>query len=180
MKRGFQARGQERNVTMKSTIIATAATAVFCLTAAIANDAANAVTASPFAPLLGRWTGVGMIGYKASPPERIKCRATYLMTDAPDEMKQTIRCATSGGNVEIISNVKESGGKLSGHWKETIHNFEGDLTGEVTPKGFRVIIKSADVAANMDIILDRGKQAVEIQFADSSSLRGITLVMSKG
>jgi hypothetical protein len=54
------------------------------------------------------------------------------------------------------------------------------LTGEVTPKGYRVVIKSADVTANMDIIIDGGKQAVEIQFADSSSLRGITLIMSKG
>jgi hypothetical protein len=141
---------------------------------------AGAVTASPFAPLIGRWTGAGMIGYKASPSEKIKCRATYLMSDAQDEMKQTIRCATSGGNVEIVSNVKEASGKLSGHWKETIHNFEGDLAGEVTPKGYRVVIKSADVTANMDIIIDGGKQAVEIQFADSSSLRGITLIMSKG
>ncbi len=121
-----------------------------------------------------------MIGYKASPPEKIKCRATYLMGDTMDEVKQTIRCATAGGNVEIVSNVKESGGKLSGHWKETIHNFEGDLTGDVTPKGFRVVVKSADVTANMDIVLDGGKQAVEIQFADATSLRGITLVMTKG
>ena len=36
-----------------------------------------------------------------------------------DELKQTIRCATSGGDVEIVSNVKETAGKLSGHWKET-------------------------------------------------------------
>ncbi len=76
--------------------------------------------------------------------------------------------------------MKEAAGKLSGHWKETIHNFEGDLTGDVTPKGFRVVVKSADVTANMDIIIDGGKQAIEIQFVDSSSLRGVTLIMSKG
>ncbi|MFA5957308.1 hypothetical protein [Hyphomicrobium sp.] len=165
---------------MKSFTIASAVIAAFCFAAALPIEEANAVTASPFAPLLGRWSGIGMIGYKASPPEKIKCRATYLMADAPDEMKQTIRCATAGGNVEIVSNVKEAAGKLAGHWKETIHNFEGDLTGDVTPKGFRVVIKSADVSANMDIIVDNGKQAVEIQFVDSSSLRGITLIMSKG
>jgi hypothetical protein len=148
--------------------------------AAIPLHDADAVTASPFAPLLGYWSGVGMIGYKASPPEKIKCRATYLLTDTQDELKQSIRCATASGNVEIISNVKEAAGKLSGHWKETIHNFEGDLTGDVTPKGFRVVVKSADVTANMDIIIDSGKQAIEIQFVDSSSLRGVTMIMTKG
>lgn len=165
---------------MKSIMIAGASAAAFFFAAALPLSEANAVTASPFAPLIGRWTGAGMIGYKSSPPEKIKCRATYLMSDAQDELKQTIRCATSGGNVEILSNVKENAGKLSGHWKETIHNFEGDLTGDVTPKGYRVVVKSADVTANMDIIIDGGKQAVEIQFVDSSSLRGVTLIMSKG
>jgi hypothetical protein len=165
---------------MKSFSIAMAAGVAFCFAAALPIAEANAVTASPFAPLIGRWSGAGMIGYKASPPEKIKCRATYIMSDAQDELKQTIRCATSGGNVEIVSNVKEAAGKLSGHWKETIHNFEGDLTGDVTPKGFRVVVRSADVTANMDIIVDNAMQAVEIQFVDSSSLRGVTLVMSKG
>ena len=165
---------------MKSFSIAMAAGVASCFAAALPIAEANAVTASPFAPLIGRWSGAGMIGYKASPPEKIKCRATYIMSVALDELKQTIRCATSGGNVEIVSNVKEAAGKLSGHWKETIHNFEGDLTGDVTPKGFRVVVRSADVTANMDIIVDNAKQAVEIQFVDSSSLRGVTLVMSKG
>lgn len=140
---------------------------------------AQAVTASPFAPLLGRWSGIGMIGYKESPAEKIKCRATYLLTDTEDELKQTIRCATAGGAVEIISNVKESGGKLTGHWKETIHNFEGDLIGDVTPKGFHVVIQGSDVAANMDLVVNNDKQAVEIQFTNSS-LIGMTLVMTKG
>jgi hypothetical protein len=166
--------------TMRSFTIPSSAAAFLIFVLAIPLHDAAAVTASPFAPLLGRWTGTGMIGYKASPPEKIKCRATYLLTDAQDELKQTIRCATAGGAVEIVSNVKEAAGKLSGHWKETIHNFEGDLTGDVTPKGFHVVVQGTDVSANMDIDVHGDKQAVEIQFANSSSLVGLTLVMSKG
>jgi hypothetical protein len=166
--------------TMRSLTIASSVAALLFFAAAIPLRDAEAVTASPFAPLLGRWTGIGVIGYKASPPEKIKCRATYLLSDAQDELKQTIRCATAGGSVEIISNVKEAAGKLSGHWKETIHNFEGDLTGDVTPKGFHVVVQGTDVSANMDIDVHGDKQAVEIQFVNSSSLLGMTLVMSKG
>jgi hypothetical protein len=165
--------------TMRSITIASSLAALLFVGLAIPLQDAAAVTASPFAPLLGRWSGIGMIGYKASPAEKIKCRATYLLTDTEDELKQTIRCATAGGAVEIVSNVKESAGKLSGHWKETIHNFEGDLIGDVTPKGFHVVIQGTDVTANMDLVVNNDKQAVEIQFTNSS-LIGMTLVMTKG
>lgn len=105
---------------------------------------ADAITTSPFDALVGRWTGDGVLGFKESKPERVKCRATYLLDPAsPNELKQTIRCATSSGAIEIISNVNEAAGKLTGHWKETIHNFEGDLTGEVTPNGFRIVVKGS-------------------------------------
>ncbi len=165
---------------MRSLAVANSLALALLVAATIPVEDALAVTASPFAPLIGRWSGMGMLGYKASPPEKIKCRATYLLSDAQDELKQSIRCATAGGNVEIISNVKESGGKLTGHWKETIHNFEGDLTGDVTPQGFRVVVHGSDVSANMDIDVRGDKQAVEIQFVNSSSLLGMTLVMAKG
>jgi hypothetical protein len=148
--------------------------------AAVPMRGADAITTSPFAALVGRWTGNGMLGFKASKPERIKCRATYLLApESPNELKQTIRCATSGGAIEVISNVKEAGGKLTGHWKETIHNFEGDLTGDVTPNGFRIVVKGADITANMDIAVRGNRQAVEIQFVNSS-LIGLSMAMTKG
>jgi hypothetical protein len=165
---------------MRSLAVANSLALALLVAATLPAEDALAVTASPFAPLIGRWSGMGMLGYKASPPEKIKCRATYILTDAQDELKQSIRCATAGGNVEIISNVKESGGKLTGHWKETIHNFEGDLTGDVTPQGFRVVVHGTDVSANMDIDVRGDKQAVEIQFVNSNSLLGMTLIMAKG
>jgi hypothetical protein len=155
--------------------------ATLCLCVAVVPlRSANAIAASPFAALVGRWTGEGVLGFKASKPERIKCRATYILDPAAqNELKQTIRCATSSGAIEIISNVKEADGKLSGHWKETIHNFEGDLTGNVSPKGFRIIVKGADITANMDIAVKGDKQAVEIQFINSS-LIGLSMAMTKG
>jgi len=53
------------------------------------------------------------------------------------------------------------------------------LTGEVTPKGFRIIVKGADITANMDIIVRGTMQAVEIQFVNSS-LVGLSMAMKKG
>lgn len=164
-----------------SCMVARVSLAALCLcAAAIPLQSAEAITTSPFAALAGRWTGEGMLGFKASKPERIKCRATYIVdAAAQDELKQTIRCATAAGAIEIISSVKDTSGKLTGHWKETIYNFEGDLTGDTTPRGFRIIVRGTDVTANMDIAVHGDKQVVEIQFINSS-LIGLSLVMSKG
>lgn len=152
-----------------------------CLCAlGLASRSADAIATSPFDALIGRWTGDGVLGFKESKPERVKCRATYLLDPASEnELKQTIRCATSSGAIEVISNLKEAAGKLTGHWKETIHNFEGDLTGDVTPKGFRIVVKGADITANMDIVVRGNLQAVEIQFVNSS-LVGLSMAMRKG
>lgn len=132
-----------------------------------------------FAKLAGRWTGEGTLGFKSSPPEHVKCRATYFINDAKDELKQTIRCATPAGNVEVLSNIKNTDGKLSGHWEETTRNFSGDLKGEVTPKGLRIVVQGGDLNANMDIIVKGDRQVVEIQFVNTT-LVGLTLMMKKG
>lgn len=154
---------------------------VLCfLAGSLASRSADAIATSPFDALIGRWTGDGILGFKESKPERVKCRATYLLDEASqNELKQTIRCATSSGAIEVISNLKEAAGKLTGHWKETIHNFEGDLTGEITPKGFRIVVQGTDITANMDIVVKGNMQAVEIQFVNSS-LVGLSMAMKKG
>lgn len=162
------------------TVSRTLLVALFFAAGSLASRSADAIATSPFDALVGRWIGDGILGFKESKPERVKCRATYLLDAASEnELKQTIRCATSSGAIEVISNLKEASGKLTGHWKETIHNFEGDLTGDVTPKGFRIVVKGADITANMDIIVRGTLQAVEIQFVNSS-LVGLSMAMKKG
>jgi len=140
---------------------------------------AEAEQNSPFVALAGRWVGEGRFGIKDNPPETVKCRATYIAGATVDELKQTIRCATAGGSIEVISTLKHDDGKLSGEWKETTHNIEGNLEGEVTPAGFRIKVKSTELAANMDVIVKADRQIVEIQFFNSS-LVGLSLVLKKG
>jgi hypothetical protein len=159
-------------------------TALWILVASISGlqfrvPSAAAVEASPFVSLAGRWTGEGRLGLQDSPPETVKCRATYFITDGKDELKQNIRCATAGGNIEVQSAIQNAGGQLTGTWKETTHNIEGELTGQVTPNGFRITVKSSDLAANMDIIVKADKQIVEIQFFNSALL-GLSMIMTKG
>ena len=134
---------------------------------------------APFAELPGRWVGEGRIGMAEGKMESVKCRATYFVNPAGNELKQNIRCASSGGKVEVKSNVIAKNGKLTGQWNELVYNFGGDMTGEVTQRGFRITVRGGDLTANMDVIVMNDRQIVEIQFFNSS-LRGLTLILKKG
>jgi hypothetical protein len=135
--------------------------------------------AAPFKELPGRWVGEGRIGTNAGKAETVKCRATYFVNPAGNELRQNIRCASAGGKVEVKSNVIANDGKLSGTWNELVYNLGGEMTGEVTQRGFRIVVRGGDLTANMDVIVMNDRQIVEIQFFNSS-LRGLTLILKKG
>lgn len=140
---------------------------------------ALAVDASPFDKLIGRWVGEGRLGVRDNATEQVKCRVTYLLANPTGELQQTIRCASGSGSIEVRSFVTHTAGTLTGTWTELVRNMSGDLTGTVTPRGFRVSVKGESLNANMDIIVLGAKQVIEIQFINSS-LIGLTLILEKG
>lgn len=141
--------------------------------------AALAQDASPFKDLPGRWVGEGRVGLKDGKNEAVKCRATYFLSDDGQGLRQNIRCASASGKIEVKSEVTSNDGKLSGTWNELIYNLGGELDGEITPRGFRIAVKGSDLTANMDVIVIKERQIVEIQFFNST-LVGLTLVLTKG
>jgi hypothetical protein len=140
---------------------------------------ALAEDASPFENLAGRWVGEGRLGIRDGVTESVKCRVTYILSDQQGQVRQTIRCASESGTVEVQSIVTYVSGVLSGTWKELSRNWSGELAGRTTPNGYKVAIKGSEFNANMDIIVKDQKQIIEIQFMNSS-LIGLTLVLTKG
>lgn len=136
----------------------------------------------PFASIEGWWGGKGRLRFTDGKTEDVKCRATYFIEGEGNELKQTIRCASQSGKIEVVSRVRHADGQLSGEWAEAMYNVSGVLEGEVTPRGFRVAVKGTGpsaLSANMDIIVKDARQMVEIQFF-SETLVGLTLLMNKG
>jgi hypothetical protein len=155
-------------------LAATLSHAVFSSSPTWADDA------SPFEKLAGRWLGEGRLGMRDGVTESVKCRVTYLVPEHAKQVRQTIRCASESGSVEVQSTVTYASGTLSGSWKELSRNMSGEVTGRITPTGFKVAIKGSELSANMDIIMkDDAKQIIEIQFLNSS-LIGLTIVLTKG
>ncbi len=162
------------------------ATALFGATAATAVDGAAqppaATTASPFGDLAGWWGGRGRIRFTDGKTEDVRCRATYFVEGEGNALRQTIRCASQSGKIELKSAVRHAEGAISGEWSEEVYNVRGELNGSVTPHGFRVGVQSTDggtLSANMDIIVKDTRQMVEIQFF-SETLVGLTLLLEKG
>jgi len=140
---------------------------------------AIAVDTSPFEKLLGRWVGEGRLGVRDNATEHVKCRVTYVVPGSTDQLQQTIRCASGSGSIEVRSTVTHAAGALTGTWTELVRNMHGDVTGTVTPRGFKVNVQGEGLKANMDIVIMGTKQIIEIQFIDSS-LIGLTLILTKG
>ena len=133
---------------------------------------------APFASLPGLWAGKGRLGFKDGKDEAVECRATYFVSGDKRELKQTVRCASGGGKVEVKSVITYDAGKLTGTWNETVYNLAGDISGEVTKQGLKISAKGADLHADMEVIVKQAKQIIEIHF-DSEVLVGLTLVLDK-
>ena len=144
--------------------------------------AATSVSAhdgSVFEPYLGRWVGDGRLGMRGGETEQVKCRVTYIRGATLASVKQSIRCASAAGSIEVQSEVTESEGILTGTWKEHLHDLSGDVTGTASERGLRLRIRSQNFSANMSIALREERQVIEIHFIEGT-LIGLTLSLTRG
>lgn len=140
---------------------------------------AHAAEEAPFKSVIGWWGGEGRLGFKEGKTEIVKCRVTYIAGESEREVAQTIRCASASGKVEIKSNIVANGDKVSGTWSELVYNINGDLSGAITDRGFKVEVAGGEFGAHMDVIVKDALQVIEIKFR-SETLIGMTLILKKG
>jgi hypothetical protein len=165
------------------TVAAAAATClaqvvVLLLAPASSAQSAPAPLSKVLANLPGLWTGEGRLGFKDGKMESVSCRATYFAAEDAAGLRQTIRCASPSGKIELKSRLEEKDGVLKGEWSEEMYSLKGELSGKVTERGLVVTVKGADLDANMDVIVKDNRQIVEIQF-HNTSLIGLTLILAR-
>jgi hypothetical protein len=143
-----------------------------------ASVGASAQQSTSFDKFAGLWVGEGRLGTREGQTEAVKCRVTYRSEQQGMELKQSIRCASAGGSIEVRVAARLEGTAISGDWEETTRGWTGLLSGGTTPLGLKVSIKGENINANMDIIVKDALQVVEIQFIDGALL-GLTLILKK-
>ena len=156
-----------------------AAAAFLCLDIPVTGGAAAA--ANPFDGLAGSWSGTGTIKLASGVSERIRCRATYGVTNGGLRLTQDLRCASDSYtfNVESDISYNADAGIVSGTWAETNYSSSGFLSGTVSGGTIKARVKGKTFQAEVDVSTSGNEQSVSIR-PKVSEVAEVAVTMRKG
>lgn len=144
----------------------------------LASLSGTASYAQAFAGLAGVWAGRGTITLDDGSIERMRCRATYAVSDDANGLNQNLVCASDSYKFDLRSNVVARGGALSGTWSESTRNVSGDIEGRSAAGQFNVVASGPGFTANISLKTTGNKQTVAITSQTVFRLVSITLSRS--
>jgi hypothetical protein len=170
-----------------SKMIALSKTLLRAMTVA-AFGAAAVLTASPsraeggaFADYAGSWSGTGTISIaqnQGTSSERIRCKGTYTVEGGGNTLHQSLRCASDSYRFDLTSNVRASGGQLTGDWSEASRNVNGTVNGQVSGGDITARVETNGYVASFNVSTRGGKQTVAI--SSPGELRAVNIALSRG
>ena len=83
-------------------------------------------------PWPASWTGGGTIALTGDINERLRCRANHTYGAANSSLALNIRCASDNYKIELVSNVTERRGQISGQWRRRTTTCTGTIAGRVS------------------------------------------------
>jgi hypothetical protein len=160
-----------------SSILKAAAVAV---TLSLAASSSHAQAASgPFADFEGAWSGTGTISMSNGANERIRCRASYQITEAGRLLSQDLRCASDSYKFELQATVAHQGGAISGSWNETTRSVVGTISGRISGGTIRAVATAPAVSANLALETRGNSQSVTIQ-SPGSEVSEVSITLRRG
>lgn len=147
-----------------------------CAAILVSASAADAQS-GPFSSLAGVWSGNGTITLDDGSKERIRCRATYAVSNEGSGLNQSLLCASDSYKFELRSNVLARNGALSGNWTETTRNVSGTLEGRASNGQFNVVVSAPVFTARLTLTTNGNKQTVAI--AADGQFKGATISLTR-
>ena len=141
----------------------------------LASTSASYSQSGPFAGMAGNWAGSGTVTLDDGSRERIRCRASYQVAGA--KMSMTLTCASDAYKFNLMANIVDEGGAISGNWTESGRGVTGSLQGRGGGGNFQVVASTAGFNANISLKTAGNKQSVSMR-ADSQ-FRGADISLSK-
>lgn len=117
----------------------------------------------PFVSLAGSWSGGGSLTLQDGARERLRCHATYAVSEGGTRLQQNLRCASDSYRFDVNANVVSEGGALTGTWSETSRNTSGSVAGRVNGGQIQAQIEGPGFTASMAINTRGNRQSVSIQ-----------------
>ena len=93
-------------------------------------------------------------------------------------MQQSLRCASDSYKFELSSDVRGSGGNLSGIWSEASRGVNGTLSGRGSNGNFEVLVEANGFAANLYLKVSGNKQTITIN-SKNTDLRGVNVSLTR-
>jgi hypothetical protein len=127
--------------------------------------------------LNGSWSGSGKIFIDNGSSERIRCRGYYKVEG--NGLNLNLRCASDSYKFELVSDISNEGGKLSGNWNETSHAVIGSLSGRMTsPGNIQAVASSIGFTATILISTRGNAQSVSIK-SPGSEISEVTIALAR-
>ena len=142
----------------------------------LAGGAALAAPASPFAAMAGTWSGGGVVNLDGQ-QERLRCRASYDVDGAGDQLRLNLTCASDSFDLSS-SDVEYRGGAIRGSWTEASHNASGTLSGRAAGDRVEAAARGDAFSANLSLTTRRGHQTVSIE-PQGTSIRSVSLALNR-
>jgi hypothetical protein len=146
------------------------------LLAAVLSAPAPAAAESVFEPFSGVWTGSGQIRLDNGASERIKCNAYY--TPKESGLGIALRCASASYKIELRSQLKAQGSRISGSWEERNFNAAGTATGTATGNRITLTVVGGGMAGTMAVTA--GPTQSVVITTQGTGLKSVNISLSKG
>jgi hypothetical protein len=144
----------------------------------VSSAAAAQAMESPFSNLDGSWSGPGTITLASGAKERIRCRATYNVDRAGNNLSIALRCASESYKFELQSSVSHANGAVSGFWNETTYGVGGTISSKGAPGRINVRAEGP-FSALLALNTRDGRQSISIS-SPGSPLSEVAISMSRG
>ena len=144
----------------------------------LAAGAQPAFAEGPFSSFEGNWTGAGTISIDNGTKERLRCRAHYDVGGGGTTLAQNLTCASDSYKFNVVSNVREEGGSISGSWSETSRGADGRISGRITPTQISAQVNGVGFSARIGIAARGGRQSVTIS-PTGTDITNVSVTMSK-
>ena len=131
---------------------------------------------SPFAAMIGSWSGGGTLSLSNGTKERIRCRANYQ--DGGATMSLELRCASDSYRFELQSNVSHNGGDLSGTWSEATRGAGGNISGTINRGRIQARAVGTGFSASLGMATAGSKQSIVIQ-SPGSELEQVNISLNR-
>jgi hypothetical protein len=140
-----------------------------------ASTAVSHAQSGPYAGMAGNWAGGGTATLDDGSKERLRCRASYQV--AGPNITMTLTCASDAYKLNLVAQVADQAGQVTGTWTESTRAISGVLQGRGGGGNFQVVVSTAGFNANLSLRTAGNKQTITMR-ADSV-FRGADISLSK-